>query len=281
MKTKSMYPVLFRKILPLIMAALLFTGVMASCGEKTVKVPSCIGATREEAEQSLKSAGVNYSVETTFSDTVEAGLVVDQSFDAGSEISSSETMALIVSSGKQITYPDLIGKTRADAEEALKYLGLELVVGSEEYNNSVDKGCVIRQDKKAGDKAEKGDKVSVVISKGVRMVKVPDVKGQTLSAAKKKLSDAKLKYKVKRAYSSSVSKDKIIRQNKAGESVKINSTITLVVSKGKKPQPQSSSSQADYTPEVNDSTYNYVPSNSSSSATPSQNPEPVKPTIEY
>lgn len=217
--------------------------VSNNSGGKDIKVPNCVGLAQAEAVKSLKNAGIKYNTEKVHSDTVKEGVVIDQSLKAGTMISADKTLTLTISSGKQILYPDLVGKTQKEAEADLTKLGLKFAVGSEKYSDTVKKGCVISQDKKAGGKAEKGDKVTVVISKGVQTVKVPNVTGKKLSDATKALANAKLKYKVKKVYSSSVAKGKVIKQTNKGKKVKPNTVIVLTVSKGKKPQTTNSASQ--------------------------------------
>lgn len=237
---------LFKAAIPLALTALILAGLLSSCGsEPSLKVPECIGLSQEDAEDALKDAGIEYSIEMVYSDTVDEGVVIDQNMEAGVTVTADQSIALIVSSGKKILYPDLVGKTKDKAEETLANLGLELAVGSEKFSDSVKKGCVISQDKKAGEQAQKGDKVTVVISKGPETVKVPDVTGKKLSDAKKALTNAKLKYKTKEEYSSSVAKGKVISQTDKGKNVKLNTVIVLTVSKGAKPEPTSSDNSDD------------------------------------
>ena len=97
----------------------------------------------------------------------------------------------------------------------------------------------ISQDKKAGEKIEEGNTISVVISKGVEQVKVPKVEGETLEEAQKALKKAKLKVDSSRTYSSSVEEGKIISQSIAsGKTVDKNTTVKVVISLGKEPEPE-------------------------------------------
>ncbi|MBR1731147.1 MAG: PASTA domain-containing protein [Ruminococcus sp.] len=245
MKTKNLLKKLLKTALPLVLTVLLLAGVLSSCGEAALKVPDCIGVSQAEAEKSLNTAGIKYNVDNIYSDEVEEGIVIDQSFAADSEISADDVLTIMVSNGKQALFPNLVGKTLEAAKAEAEQNGLELVVESENFSDTVKKDCVISQNKKAGEKAEKGDKISVVISKGVETVKVPSVKGEKLSAAKTKLEKAKLKYSVKESYSSSVAKGKVISQTQTGKTVKINTVITLTVSLGAKPQETSQPEQSD------------------------------------
>ena len=99
-------------------------------------------------------------------------------------------------------------------------------VSDRKWSDKVAKGKVISQDKKAGEKIEEGNTISVVISKGVEQVKVPKVEGETLEEAQKALKKAKLKVDSSRTYSSSVEEGKIISQSIAsGKTVDKNTTV--------------------------------------------------------
>ncbi len=255
-------------VLSIILSLVLLSGLMTSCGSSAnIKMPDLVGKTRQQAEETLKSSGVKYNIEKLHSEKAGEGTVIDQSIKPNTEIASDEAVTLVISLGKQLYFPNIVNKSKSDAEKTLKDLSIKLVVENEVYSNTVGKGLVISQKPKAGEKAEKGETVTVTISKGVEMVKVPNVKGLKLENAKNKLKDAKLKYSISKEYSSSVKKNKVIKQTKSGKTVKINTTIHLTVSKGKKPvpatQPSSSSPTRRYTP-------------STRATTPQRNTNPAK-----
>ena len=74
------------------------------------------------------------------------------------------------------------------------------------------------------------------MSKGEELIKVPDVSGLTTSKAQNKLEKLGFKVSVKKAYSDSVDKDKVISQDvSAGKEVKKGTDIVIKVSKGEEP----------------------------------------------
>jgi serine/threonine-protein kinase len=137
-----------------------------------------------------------------------------------------------------------------------------VVKNQEQYSDSVKKGYVISQTPDSGEKEEYGGTVYVTVSKGVMKSTVPNVKGLTKEKAKTKLANAKLKCKVVKEYSSKVAKGKVIKQNKkANSKVKHNTTVTITVSKGKKPVKKSTST-VDTDSSVNTDNYdNYSDNN--------------------
>ena len=111
-------------------------------------------------------------------------------------------------------------------------------VADKKWSDTIKKGNVISQDIAAGEKIEEGNTISVIISKGIEQVKVPNVEGKTLEEAKKALKNAKLKADSTSTYSDSVAEGKVIDQSiKAGTTVDKNKTVTVTISLGKKPEP--------------------------------------------
>lgn len=57
-----------------------------------------------------------------------------------------------------------------------------------EYSDTVEKGRIIRQSPEAGEVIQKGDTVSLVVSRGPQMMEMPDVIGQTQDSAVQELA---------------------------------------------------------------------------------------------
>lgn len=66
--------------------------------------------------------------------------------------------------------PDLSGMTEADALAALKSVNLKGSAGEAEYSDTVQPGCVIRQDIAAGTQVEEGSAVTYILSLGKKAV---------------------------------------------------------------------------------------------------------------
>ncbi len=133
--------------------------------------------------------------------------------------------------------PNLEGKTVKQAEVALKDAGFALGDTTEEYSETVEAGKIISQDPPASQKAEKGTKVNVVVSKGPKppdKVEVPDLTGLTADEANKKLEKAGLVPATGDAvHDDKVEPGKVAKQSpKAGESVDEGSTVTFYLSLG-------------------------------------------------
>lgn len=98
--------------------------LVVSKGVEPLPVPDVHGKQRADAETQIQAAGFTSSVELVFSDTVPAGVVIDQSPSKGTAGRGS-AIALSVSKGPDVTQvPSLKGLTKGAAEAALKAQGL-------------------------------------------------------------------------------------------------------------------------------------------------------------
>lgn len=146
----------------------------------------------------------------------------------------------VISKGALTAVPELAGVSGEDAKVKAEAQGLSAEVKEEVYSDQVANGMVISQEPAAGSKVEENSKVYIVVSKGIEKVEVPSLKNLSEKEAKSRLKEARLKYKKsKSTYSDSVKKGKVISQDiKAGKKIDKNSTVTVVISKGKKPAPK-------------------------------------------
>ncbi|HPR63314.1 MAG TPA: PASTA domain-containing protein [Thermoanaerobaculia bacterium] len=82
--------------------------------------------------------------------------------------------------------PDLVGIPLDRAEQALKEIGLVLVLdtGLATPSDSIPGGAVAAQDPKGGRQAVRGSEVRVGLSLGLQQIAVPDLKGKNVQEAK-------------------------------------------------------------------------------------------------
>ncbi len=157
--------------------------LVVSSGQEELKVASVAGKSQEGAKAALVAQGFKVTVSTVYSNTVEEGLAVGTSPEAGKTAQAGETIVLYVSKGKEdtsIAVPDLTNKTEAEAKKALESAGLQLSTSvSYEYDSSVAKGKVISQSTSVGTKVEKGTAISITVSNGAQPKYV--AKGVTLT----------------------------------------------------------------------------------------------------
>jgi beta-lactam-binding protein with PASTA domain len=134
------------------------------------------------------------------------------------------------------TVPDVRGQTVEAAEVAAEEAGLRLTLAPQEFSSTVPAGHVIRQTPAQGAEVDEGSKLSVVLSRGPQLVELPNVRGQPEDDARETLDSMGLVVTVERAYHDQVPRGDVIDQNpRAGTTIEVGKTVTLVVSRGKPP----------------------------------------------
>lgn len=137
-----------------------------------------------------------------------------------------------------IEVPSLKGMTYEEASDELDSLKLKIVKGDEVYSADIEKGKIVSQSPIAKSKVKEGTKVKVNISKGKKADLVPDVVGKKFNESdiasllgQYGFSLGNVTYEESDKYDEGV----IISQNpSAGSNQKSGSSVSLVVSKGKK-----------------------------------------------
>jgi eukaryotic-like serine/threonine-protein kinase len=136
-----------------------------SKGQKLAKVPVLVGTQRSVAVQQIRSLGLSPSVEEEES-AKPAGQVIRQAPSAGSELPRGSSVAIVVSEGEeQAKVPNVIGKERAEAVEALRAAGLVPTVSEQQTEVEAQVGRVTDQFPPPGSEVEPGSGVTVVVGK--------------------------------------------------------------------------------------------------------------------
>ncbi|MFC7894022.1 Stk1 family PASTA domain-containing Ser/Thr kinase [Streptomyces sp. NPDC057381] len=162
-----------------------------SDGPDTVKLPDVEGYKLDRARTVLKDEGLEPGMVTrAFSEEVPKGFVVSTKPETGTTVRAGSAVALVVSKGSPIDVPDVTGDDLAGARAELTEAGLKVKVADEQVNSEYDKGRVARQTPGSGSRAAEGDTVTLTVSKGPEMIEVPDVVGDSVDDAKRKLKDA-------------------------------------------------------------------------------------------
>ena len=232
-----------------VVAALVLVGLAgktifaASKTPAKLTVPTLANLTQTQAVAKLQSVGFVAAVSTTTSQ-VEKGKVIDQSPQPGEQYPARTTVTITVSGGPgEAAVPDVTGFNVDSAKAAIQAIGL--TVGSVQNVNdpTLDKGKVIETVPKAGDTVPAGSAVVLRVASG--KVKVPTVVGANRSDAQQALTDVRLKYKTKFAYSDKP-EGTVLSQTHAGETVDVRTQIVLVVAQV--PQPTATPTPPPTTP---------------------------------
>ena len=147
------------------------------------------------------------------------------------------TMSMMVHSLKEVTVPDINGKTYQEAVSLLTPLSLEVKQEAVEFDPNAPAGTIIRQTPSAGMTVREGKSVRVVISQGGQEVGVPNVVGQAVRSAEIALRSAGLILGEEASRPSVVmEKDHVLTQDPAaGSPVEKDAVVNLVISAGAPP----------------------------------------------
>jgi eukaryotic-like serine/threonine-protein kinase len=139
--------------------------IVVSRGPQLAKVPILVGAQRRLAVQQIRGRGLTPSVSEEESAT-PAGEVLSQSPSAGSEVERGATVAIVVSAGtEQSTVPNVIGRLREEAVQAVRAAGLSPSVEEEETEVPGKVGRATDQFPPPGSELEPGETVTIVVGK--------------------------------------------------------------------------------------------------------------------
>ena len=135
-------------------------------GPSVITIPADLpGRTEAAARDVLRQKGLAGAPGTTManSPTVPAGIVITTKPAPGQNVAPGSTVEIIVSTGK-VAVPQLVGLPRADAEAALKALGLGMNA-TEVENSQVEPGKVTGQADAAEALVEQGKTIAVTVAK--------------------------------------------------------------------------------------------------------------------
>ncbi|HEY5537754.1 MAG TPA: Stk1 family PASTA domain-containing Ser/Thr kinase [Acetobacterium sp.] len=204
---------------------------------KTVQVPDVKGKTVAEATTTLQQQGLVIEVEKeVYNSDVAAGLIITQNPENTTELQRGKTVKVTVSRGtKTAPIPDVVGKSESEAVKAIE--AANFVVGEikREFNSDYDADIVYDMNPSATTVVNEGTKVTIYVSKGEDLVRVPNVVGQTETAARDTIENAGLSTgTVTYEPSTDSAKDTVIRQSPTeGASLARSSSVAIVVSSGK------------------------------------------------
>ena len=141
---------------------------------------------------------------------------------------------LFSKSNSEIECPKFIGQAYDDIKANTEYTDNFKFETEWQSNNDYEYGYVYEQSKAEGQKVKKGATITLYISKGLSTKKVPDVYGQTESAAVSKLKAEGFKPTVEEMPSDDVEAGKVIKTDpQRTEVVGDNLDIKVYVSSGK------------------------------------------------
>jgi len=160
-----------------------------SRGPATVTVPPVVGQQESGARSTLTSGYLAVATTEQVYDDAPRGQVLSSDPAAGQPVANGTAVKLTVSKGPQpVDVPDLVGKTRGDAERQLADLRLSARYDPAKNDDDIPAGVVMSQSPADGTLLP-GQKVTLVLSKGPELVQVPNVVGKQFEDASRILRD--------------------------------------------------------------------------------------------
>lgn len=160
-----------------------------------VTVPNVTGMQYVEAEQCLADSSLQLVIiDSTFSNTVPLGTIVEQNPSEGSSAKKGRAVYAIINSSyhRQVEVPNLQDISYRQAQATLLAMGIK--VGNIEYEPSEYRDIVLDlhyQGKSLtpGEKLNEGTAITMVVGrgKGTEKVKVPSLQGKRLAEARSQL----------------------------------------------------------------------------------------------
>ena len=206
--------------------------ITVSSEDPIVEVPRVISLNRETAEALIRDAKLKASVNETYSETVQQGLVISQNPAGGTYQMKDSIIYLTVSKGPEPRIvPNLVNLQQSVAEALLRDRGLG-VDADAEYSSTYSKGIVMSQSPARDSEIARGGVVKIVVSLGPEG-KVPDVGGLTKTNAENILRAAGYSVATVEDFHPTVAAGNVMRQNPiAGATLKAGETVTITISKG-------------------------------------------------
>ncbi len=166
-----------------------------------VVVPNTVGLYMEEAVPQAQAQGLTLQItDSTYSNRVPLGTIVEQTPPAGSHAKEGRALYVVVNARcrRQVPLPDLQDMSYRQAEATLRSLGV-VVNPDYEYEPSEYKDLVLAVKQGGavvtpGQRIEEGSRVTLVVGfgKGTEQVCVPNVIGLSLQDARSLLLGSRL-----------------------------------------------------------------------------------------
>ncbi len=219
---------------------ILYVSGVIGGGGKEVTVPDVKGMSYSEAKEVLEAKGlkIEKADEPIASQKIEKGKIVSQTPSKNSKVKKGRTVRVILSAGNtELKVPDLKGLSYKEAKTLLSEMGLQISKGDEVDSDSVTEGLIASQYPSAKTKVDKGDIITVNISKGKKDAVIPKLVGTTFtSESDVSATLSKYGYKLgKVSYEESYeTPGTIIKQSPdAGTTAEKKTTVDIVISKAK------------------------------------------------
>ena len=201
--------------------------------EQMVSVPDVTGLSRQDATARLEALELRVDVNEEPSPDVPRGTVIRTNPTAGSQLQRGTSVTLTVSSGREITdVPDVTDMTAAEAERALADVGLLLEQQVEEdTSDDITAGRIMDQNPPIGAQVPKGSRVTITVSTGPALIRIPALSGMQVEQAEATLDSLGFVPQVDMV-DSSEPEGRVLSVENEGAQARPGTTVRLEVSNG-------------------------------------------------
>lgn len=202
--------------------------VTVSKGRERFIIPDLVGLKPDVAQSLIdENKLVVGEIVEAFSSDIKKGLIMRTTPTSGERVKRDTPLTLYVSKGlEQIPLADYKGKSGEQALNELVDAGFD-VDTKYIFSEDLPAGAVVSQTPGSGE-ADKGRKITLIISKGTEFVFIPNLFALSEAKAIASLEDLELKVTVKKV---GTKKNKVVTNiaPKVGTKVKRGSTVTITV----------------------------------------------------
>jgi beta-lactam-binding protein with PASTA domain len=201
-----------------------------------VEVPGVGGLSYEDARHKFFQVGLLTEIRSRdYDDKIPLDAVINQTPEAGIKVKKGRHIALTISKGKEIgVIPDIRNLSEHQARIELKNNGFTVGNVKKIYSDEKPVDVVIDAYPESGTTVSREIEIDILISKGAKPThaEVPNLVGENLADAKKKIEDSGLKLgKISYQNNKSVSPGTVVSQSVSpGSSVPLESAVNIVVS---------------------------------------------------
>jgi len=237
---EPMPPAFDRRWIPFMALILIVAGLAGYLGaralgpRKDIAVGTFINNSSMQAQQSIVAAGLRPDVRTEASETVPIDRVIRQDPAPGAMTSRGAPVTLFVSRGAPlVAIPDVKGFTSTDAQHMLTTAKFKTkIVGR--FDATAAKDTVLDASPAVGTNAGEGSTITLTVSQGRQPIRVPQLVGVSVEAARAAVAKLGLKLNVDQQTASDLIRSgTIISQAQSGGSmVDPGSTVGITVSTG-------------------------------------------------
>jgi serine/threonine-protein kinase len=228
-------------IVAAVVALLAAIAALALTRDTTAELPDVTGRSLEQAEKRLREEGFKVGETRKVQNAAPRERVLEQDPIPGkvdedcsllSFFCSKPKVGLTVSGGPgRATVPSTAGLPQAAAKSKLEAAGFNVQV-SRVNSGKVEKGLVTYSDPSGGSTATRGSTVTLTVSAGPKLAKVPVLVGSQRSVAVQQIRAAGLSPSVSEEESFSPKGQVTHQDPSAGSRVAPGSTVTVTVSEG-------------------------------------------------